>query len=144
NPVLELIDRYETYANPGNDAPIITTTDGIVSNEGYSSSTNYRRFNSPAEIFQGKDARFFASIIYPGSTWKNTTIVIQGGIVRLDGTLRNSKDSYVHNGVTYHTYVSNQTNQYSGFDSPANMTRSGFLMRKFLDENARINTFLQS
>lgn len=144
NPILELVDLYESYSNPGVQSPIVTTTDGSVVNGNYNPSTGYRRFDSPTEIFEGKDARFFASIIYPGSTWKNTTIVIQGGIVRPDGSLITAKDSYVHNGVTYYTFGNNQTNQYSGFDSPANMTRSGFLMRKFLNENARINTWLQS
>lgn len=38
NPILELIDLYEDYTNPGHAAPIITTEDGKVSdNEGYSS-----------------------------------------------------------------------------------------------------------
>lgn len=144
NPVLELIDRYENYADPGKDAPIVTTTDGTIANAGYSSSTSYRHFDSPMGIFEGKDARFFASIIYPGSTWKNVKIVIQGGIIKPDGTMISAKDSYEHNGTTYYTFGNNQSNQYSGFDSPANMTRSGFLMRKFLNENAKISTWLQS
>ena len=145
NPVLELVDLYESYDHPGEAAPIITTTDGqITPNEGYKPSTNYRHFNSPDEIFEGKDARFFASIIYPNSTWKGTTIVIQGGIIKPDGTLIDAKDSYTHNGVVYYTFGKAQDNQYSGFDASANMTRSGFLMRKFLNESARINTWLQS
>jgi len=144
NPVLELIDLYERYDNPGNVSPIITTTDGNVSNAGYNSATSYRHFDSPTGIFEGMDARFFASIIYPGSTWKNTTIVIQGGIVKPDGTLINSADSYEHNGVRYYTFGNEHDNQYSGFDPKADFTRSGFLMRKFLNENSKIASFNQS
>lgn len=56
----------------------------------------------------------------------------------------NSKGSVEHNGVTYFTYGAETTNQYSGFDGTPNMTRSGFLMKKFLDEEAHISTWLQS
>lgn len=145
NPVLELVDLYESYTNPGQAAPIITTTDGIVSNNnGYNPATSYRKFNSPEEIFKDKDARFFASVIYPNSTWKGVSIVIQGGIVKPDGSLIDSRDAFTHQGVTYYTYGKENSNQYSGFDGSADVTRSGFLMRKFLNESARINTWMQS
>lgn len=145
NPVLELVDKYESYDNPGESSPIMTTENGdILNTDGYSPTANYRHFDSPTGIFEGRDARFFASIIYPGTEWKGTTIVIQGGIIRPDGSLIDSRDSYTHNGVTYYTYGRNDRNQYSGFDGSADMTRSGFLIRKFLDEGARINTWLQS
>lgn len=80
NPILELIDLYEDYTNPGHAAPIITTEDGKVSdNEGYRPYVAYRHFDSPEEIFKHKDARFFACITYPNSVWKGKKIVIQGG-----------------------------------------------------------------
>lgn len=144
NPVLELIDQYENYNHPGEDAPIVTTTDGQVHEGAFNPSLDYIRFSSPEEIFEGKDARFFASIIYPAATWKDTRITIQGGIVRPDGSVLDAQGSVQHNGVTYYPYGAGTSNQYSGFDGTPNMTRSGFLMRKFLDESARINTWLQS
>ena len=145
NPVLELVDLYENYNNPGQSAPVnITTTGTVGANTGFNASTSYRKFNSPEEIFQGKDARFFASIIYPNTTWKGVAIVIQGGIVKPDGTLIETRDSYTHNGVTYYTYGKENENQYSGFNGSPNMTRTGFLMRKFLSESSRIGQFNQS
>lgn len=144
NPVLELVDRYESYGNPGSASPVITTTDGQVHEGEFNTATDYIRFSSPEEIFQGKDARFFATVIHPGSVWKGTRIVIQGGIIRPDGTVLNSQGSVVHEGVAYHAYGAATSNQYSGFDGTPNMTRSGFLMKKFLNEEARINTWLQS
>ncbi len=144
NPVLELVDQYENYGNPGVASPIITTTDGQVREGEFNPSTNYIRFSSPEEIFQGKDARFFASIIHPGAEWKGTEIVIQGGIIRPDGSVLNAKGTVVHQGVTYHTYGAATSNQYSGFEGTPNMTRSGFLLKKFLDERAKIKTWLQS
>lgn len=145
NPILELIDQYESYDNPGGDAPIITTTDGNVGGTaGFNPATDYRRFDSPGEIFANKDARFFASIIYPGANWKNQQIVIQGGIVTPEGILIDSRGSYTLDGVVYHTYGDQLANQYSGFDGSPNMTRTGFLMRKFLNQNNNFNQFLQS
>ncbi|MCU7694574.1 RagB/SusD family nutrient uptake outer membrane protein [Haoranjiania flava] len=142
---MELVDTYESYTNPGVSSPIVTTADGNVDNyEGYNQNAAYRRFNTPDEIFKDKDARFFATIIYPNATWKSTQIVIQGGVVRPDGTLMDTRGSYTHNGVTYYTYGREFQNQYSGYDGSANMTRSGFLLRKFLNENWRITNFGQS
>ncbi|WP_073850498.1 RagB/SusD family nutrient uptake outer membrane protein [Pontibacter flavimaris] len=144
NPVLELVDQYESYEHPGEAAPIVTTTDGQVQLGEFNPSAEYLRFASPEEIFEGKDARFFASVIHPGAEWKGTEIVIQGGIVRPDGSVLSTKGSVEHNGTTYHAYGAATTNQYSGFDGTPNMTRTGFLMKKFLDEGASINTWLQS
>ncbi|MBL1410441.1 RagB/SusD family nutrient uptake outer membrane protein [Sphingobacterium faecale] len=145
NPILELVDLYEEYDRPGEISPIITTTDGNISGtEGYNPSVSYRHFDHPEDIFAGRDARFFASVIYPNAMWKGQQIVIQGGVVRTDGSLMDSRGSYTHNAVTYYTYGKEQPNQYSGFDGSADMTRSGFLMRKFLNEGGRYNTWLQS
>lgn len=144
NPVLELVDLYENYNNPGEAAPVVTTEDGQLHDGGFNSSLNYRRFSNPQDIFEGKDARFFASIIYPGAEWKGTEIVIQGGIVRPDGSVLNSQGSVEHNGQTYFTHGAATSNNYSGYDGSPNMTRTGFLLRKFLQEDAQINTWLQS
>lgn len=144
NPILEFVDLYESYSNPGYSAPIITTTDGVIHNDGYNSSLNYRKFSSPEDIFSGKDARLFASVILPFSKWKNTTIIIQGGIIKPDGTAIETGAEYTHNGTTHYTFGKQHSNEYSGFSGRADMTRSGFLMKKFLDENTTVNTWLQS
>ncbi|MEO7313604.1 MAG: RagB/SusD family nutrient uptake outer membrane protein [Ginsengibacter sp.] len=145
NPIMELVDLYETYDKPGEITSLATTAaGGATPNEGYNPSANYLHFDSPEQIFQGRDARFFATIIYPNATWKGTKIVIQGGIVKPDGTLIDSRASFDYNGVKYFTYGKEFSEQYSGFDGSANMTRTGFLMRKFLNESARISSFMQS
>src|SRR5690606_37350323 len=88
-------------------------------------------------------ARFFASIIHSGSLWKGTEIVIQGGVVRPDGSLLSAQGSVEHDGVTYYTYGGENANQYSGYDGTPNKTRTGFLMKKFLAGEARLRTWLQ-
>ena len=145
NPILEMIDLYEDYDKPGEISPVISRVDGTVGNtEGFRATTSYQHFDNPTEIFKNKDARFFASIIYPGAQWKNQEIIIQGGIITPDGRLIDSRGSYTLNGVTYYTYGREAANQYSGFDGSPNMTRTGFLMRKFLNENSNFSTWLQS
>ncbi|MDO6390119.1 RagB/SusD family nutrient uptake outer membrane protein [Pontibacter sp. BT731] len=144
NPVLELVDRYENYEKPGEASPIVTTANGQVQVGDFNPSADYIRFSSPEDIFQGKDARFFASVIHPGAVWKGTEIVIQGGVIRPDGSVLSTKGSVEHKGTTYHAYGAATSNQYSGFDGTPNMTRTGFLLKKFLDEGASINTWLQS
>ena len=91
----------------------------------------------PYEIFENKDARLWATMILPGTEWKNQTIIIQGGIIKPDGSYIFRTDASVTglDGKTYYTYGAEKANQYSGF-SPVggNYTRSGFLLRKYLQE----------
>jgi hypothetical protein len=145
NVTLDLVDLYEDYTKPGQSAPIIVTEDGNVVNGAFNRLRRYRHFNSPEEIFENKDARFFASVNYPGGTWKNTKLVIQGGYVKPDGsTMIGTQDSYLHtDGITYYTYGAESPTNFSGFsnDGNGNMTRTGFLMRKFLQEKVDYTTW---
>ena len=55
NPILEMVDLYESYDNPGHASPVVTTADGQVSSaEGYKEGVAYRHFDSPDEIFKNK------------------------------------------------------------------------------------------
>ena len=82
NPVLDLVDAYEYYAYPGRDGTIITRTDGNVSDyDGFKASHDYLHFDTPSQIFEGKDARLWATCILPGTTFRDKTITIQAGYV---------------------------------------------------------------
>ncbi|MFY0256449.1 RagB/SusD family nutrient uptake outer membrane protein [Chitinophaga sp. 30R24] len=135
NPSLEFVDQYESYSNPGQAAPIVTTEDGDINNyNGYDPSRKYLHFDGPNDIFKDKDARLWGTVILPGTTWKEKTIVIQGGFIQQDGTPKIETDaSTTVNGVTYYTFGAANWTDYSGFD-PSNigMTRSGFSYKKFL------------
>ena len=139
NPNLELMDAYERYDNPGENAPIKTSdaADDLTDYLGYSSSKNYYKFDKPYGIFEGKDARLWGTAILPGTMWKNTTIVIQAGFIMPDGTPRIfSGNPYTMNGITYYVFGGATTNSYSGFDTQGgNYTRTGVSFKKFLDQN---------
>ena len=138
NPSLDLIDTYESYSSPGQSSPVVTTADGVTNNyTGYNASNTYLTFDDPEDIFADKDARMHGAIIYPGAIWKGVKIVIQGGFIRPDGTaLIEGPGEEVVDGVTYYTYGAPIPDMYSGFDTyGSNMTRTGFLPRKFLRAN---------
>src|SRR5690606_37130451 len=128
NPTLELIDIYESYSNPGESSPVITTLDGNVGdNNGFDKTKSYKRFDfeTPYQLFEDKDARLWATVILPGTAWKNLEFIIQGGYVQPDSTAKNdTKESIDHNGTTYPSYGAADWTQYSGFDTLAgSMTR---------------------
>ncbi len=130
NPTLDLVDAYESYFNPGFDAPIITTD--IFG--------QFIHWDNTYDIFNGKDARLFATVILPGTKWKNTDIIIQAGYVQPNGIpVIETKASIDVNGMTYYTYGASDWTLYSGFDSfGGNMTRSGFGFKKFLNEEKNV------
>jgi len=137
NPTLDLADVYEYYDKPGQDGVIVTTRDGNTSDyNGFSASTEYLRFDTPYQIFEGKDVRMWATFILPGTEWKGQTIRIQAGYVKPDGTpvIEADKASIEVNGVTYHTFGAASMDDYSGFDQSnySCMTRTGFSFKKFL------------
>jgi hypothetical protein len=78
----------------------------------------------------------FATLITPMSTWKKTTIHIQAGMVKPDGSsLYLTDGSGQKDGVTYYSYGGSTASSYSGFGYDAQHTKSGFLIRKSIKEN---------
>lgn len=139
NPTLDLVDIYESYDNPGVSSPIRTSTAGndLTDYRGFDPNKDYYHYDNPYDIFQGKDARLWGTMILPGTTWKQTEIVIQAGFIKPDGTPQILQgNSYTHtDGKTYHVFGSSDRTQYSGFDTyGGNYTRTGFGFKKFLNE----------
>jgi hypothetical protein len=143
NPSLDLVDLYENYSNDNvrQDGVLATRTDGVESSDyGYLSSKHakYIRYSNPSAIFANKDARFFASIIAPGSVWKGVPIIIQAGYIQPDGLSKILTDAQITlNGTTYYTYGALDENKFSGFRG-INHTLTGFSLRKFLQEDKNV------
>lgn len=147
SPTLDMADLYEDYTDNGTgaSAKIVTRTDG-VENYTYanpsqvSTALPFKQYNDPFEPFANKDARFLASVIVPGSTYKGVKIIMQGGMIKSNGTVvAYSTDSETKNGTTYYTYGAEGPAGFSGFykigsADDANFSNSGFLIKKYLQE----------
>ncbi|MFD1139859.1 RagB/SusD family nutrient uptake outer membrane protein [Larkinella insperata] len=142
NPTLELMDVYESYDKPGESAPLLTSATGSDQTDytGYNPTKQYKRFDAENDIFKGKDARLWATMILPGTSWKGQKIVIQAGFVKPDGTAQlMGGDPFTLNGKTYYTYGAADRTQYSGFDTwGGNNTRTGVSFKKFLNEGVNV------
>ena len=138
NPVLDLVDAYEYYDYPGRDGTIVTRTDRNVTDyDGFKPIHDYLHFDTPSQIFEGKDARLWASCILPGTTFRDRLITIQAGYVADGGTATyegSSNTSITVGGKTYYQYGAASSDDYSGFDQSQHfvMTRTGFSYKKFL------------
>jgi starch-binding outer membrane protein, SusD/RagB family len=147
NPSLDLVDMYESYGNPGQSSPIVTTADGNVTDyNGYNAARTYLKFDRPEDIFENKDARLRATVVLPGTEWKDQEIIIQAGYVAPNGTATYlSKANIVVNGTTYHTYGGATPNLYSGFDPyGGNNTKTGFSFKKFMSTDPVVPQWNQS
>lgn len=141
NPTLDFVDSFEDYTDDGTGItkPIATRADGNETDyNGFSLSTNYLRFpaDKPYEAFTNRDARLHAMVLFPGENFGSTKIIIQGGMVKANGTgyhYRTQAQEIGQDGLTYYTYGAEKGTEYSGFDPTlGHYTRSGFLFKKFL------------
>ena len=153
---LDMVDEYDNYTEAFGRAngTIITRKDGnedvyytnpssptgldaIMTDE-----SNFVRYENVADAFKNKDARFHASVIYPNCTFRNTKIVIQGGLMT-DTDLYiydESNPSVDFGGTKYYMNGGAEENDYSGFHkmgrtNDGSWYTTGFGLRKFLDPN---------
>lgn len=147
NPTLDLVDMYESYSNPGESAPVVTTVDGDVNDyNGYAATNDYLKFDHPLEAFEDKDARLRATVVLPFSEWKEEEIIIQAGYIASDGaaTLLSQANITV-DGTTYYTYGGSTPDLYSGFDPyGGNNTKTGFSFKKFMSTDPVVPGWNQS
>jgi len=152
---LDAVDVYEDYTDNGvgASAPIKTVTTGvenyIVANAGQLNKTtiagySFISYDNQLEPFKNKDARLTASVLLPGSTFKNTLINMQGGMIKSDGTPVIYTDGVATglDGKTYYSYGSNNISGYSAFGAlgtaQANYSSTGFALRKFLQDSKNV------
>lgn len=145
NPTLEFVDLYESYANPGVSSPIVTAVNDDVNNyNGFNKLKPYLKFSDPQEIFAGKDARMFGTVIVPGSSFRGVKINIQGGLINPTGALV-STGSVTVGANTYYVFGDSNALNYSGFAPIASdHTKTGFSFKKFLQTTPVINGWNKS
>ena len=140
NPTLAFAENFETYANPGHSAQFVTYDGDTFDYEGYKDGRKYRKFDDPQEMFEGKDARLSAITILPGSEWRKTKIVIQAGVVDLDGKIHmdraaDMKAQYLGwDGQVHYQFGAADNKFFSGYSTNlGNNTRTGFSFKKYMD-----------
>lgn len=70
DPTFDMVEQYE-YVDNRNGALKIQNPDNT-----------YIQYANPADLFTGKDPRFFASVIFPGSVWLGSPLVIYGNVIQ--------------------------------------------------------------
>lgn len=158
NPTLDIVDLYEDYTDDGTgkSTKIITRTDGkedesVADPKALNVNLPFRKYDDLYEPFKDKDARLLASIIVPGAIYKNTSIIIQGGMIKKDGSVVAYADGNEigKDGNMYYSFGGESTGSFSGFygmgrSDDANFTATGFTIRKYLQEFKNIQGTEQS
>ncbi|MCQ2147378.1 MAG: RagB/SusD family nutrient uptake outer membrane protein [Bacteroidales bacterium] len=149
---LEYADMCDYYDDSfgGVDGTIKTRVDGnekayvpnisSASGKNIIKGNNYIAYENVSDPFVKKDARFQAWVIYPGQTFRNTEIVIQGGLWHSNGDLSiyELSDNETFGGTTYYGLGAQTAAGCSGFYARGNTNDgshycTGFGIRKFLD-----------
>lgn len=156
---LDMVDAYDNYDATGAavKGTVITRNDG---KEDYYYTTpseaagikaikddmgKFVLYPNVADAFKDKDARFHASVIYPNCTFRDTKIIIQGGLYKTNGDLliydESNPSETVKIGdknVTFYMNGGAGENDYSGFHkmgrtNDGSWYTTGFGLRKFLN-----------
>lgn len=148
SPSLDLADAFEDYTDDGTgkSAPIKTRTDGVESRvagimANLDVNAPFIHYPSLEAPFEGKDARLLATYVVPGSELNGVRIIMQGGLIKSDGTPAIYTDgvSEEKGGVTYYSLGAASSANSSGFwgilggSEDMNYTTTGFSIRKYIE-----------
>lgn len=126
NPTLELVEQFEyTDGTPGK----------LKVNDGTGKPIKY---SNPADLFKGKDPRFFASILYPNAEW-HCNGDPQGSFIGLRRGIVDGADSITAGDLTSTYGTAPNAITITGKDGPMvanDPTKTGFYIKKFMTENA--------
>ena len=156
---LDMVDKYDYYdANFGGvDGKIKTLASGekyfaqahnTVGHDAVVAAGNdFIKYDNITDPFKNKDARFLASVIYPGIKFRNTDIIIQAGLWEPNNTLHIMEDSNPSvkvGGTEYFGYGASSDSYFSGFYKRGNTNdgswyTTGFGLRKFLNPDQAVS-----
>ena len=156
---LDMVDTYDYYdaSFGGVDGTVKTLSNGeryfaqphnAVGNSAIvAAKDDFIVYDNITDPFVNKDARFLASVIYPGVTFRGTKIIIQAGMLESSGTLTILSDknpSVTVGGETYYGYGAINESYYSGFYKRGNTNdgswyTTGFGLRKFLNPDQPVS-----
>lgn len=119
-PVLNLVEAFEYK----------TVRDGTLKIE--DDSGQKILYNKPEDLFADKDPRLWGTVIYPGALLKGTPVEFRAGIA-------------VHDGSGWSYQVGAARSEQTSINGPfstndGQRNKSGFCVRKYLDESAKAST----
>ena len=157
---LDMVDKYDNYDASFNavDGTVKTRTSGentyfvqpgsaVGLAAVKAAADDFIVYDKITDPFKDKDARFLASVIYPGVTFRGKEIVIQAGMWQSNGTLNVYDDKnpkVTVGGVDYYGYGAINESYYSGFYKKGNTNdgswyTTGFGLRKFLNPDQAVS-----
>jgi len=126
-PILNLVEDFE-YINDRNGEIKIKKEDG-----------DYFYYDNPEDAFKNKDPRLWGTVIYPGSLFKGSPVVLQAGQLYLDDSnnwsKRTSSPGQTDSDDDIITSINGPTTTNERY-----VNKSGFFFRKFLDETPSAST----
>lgn len=125
-PILNLVEAFE----------YVSDRDGSLRIE--DASGHKILYDNPEDLFDGKDARLWGTVIYPGATFKGEQVVFQAGrAIPDDGAYTyqvGAAGSCDSDGVL----ITSINGPFTTNDGQRN--KSGFCVRKYLDETPKAST----
>lgn len=156
---LDMVDTYDNYDASGNavDGTVKTLKNGEIyfaqphNDVGkaaiLNSADDFVVYDEISDPFKNKDARFQASVIYPGVSFRNTEIVIQAGLWESASNIHVLEDILTPisvGGKNYYRYGASSESYFSGFYKRGNTNdgswyTTGFGLRKFLNPTQSVD-----
>jgi hypothetical protein len=106
---------------------------------------DYIYYDKPMDIFANKDGRLLGTILYPGSSFKGSTVEMLAGVMIWNGTAYQTVEG-TQLGVNWGgaAYPTGDGKLLTGSSGPhrsiQEVSNTGFYMRKFIDEAALSST----
>jgi hypothetical protein len=129
--ILNLVEAFE-YVNDRNGALKTRTSD----------ASDYIYYDNPQDLFAGKDARLYGSVIYSGADWNGTPIIYQAGQMKWEN---NSWEIVTTSGRV--GTMDEDGDMIVSIDGPntsdgSTDNNTGFNIRKFMDYKPSAFTYL--
>lgn len=150
NPTLNLAESYLLIDGSESKFKTKTTAETIDNINDMSISDEYVIYDNPFEIFEGRDPRFYGTILTPGSKFKGADLSLFAGLAVWNGSGYDLKvvESMDDLGGNIDDKKYYDGRYMTGFDGPHatsdNVTRTGFLLRKYVDNKGGAETLGRS
>lgn len=140
NPTLNFVESFRKVGLPGEQPLDAYVGDEPSQPESMSDTeTNYSYvlYDSPADIFAGRDPRLWATVILPGEPFRGTPVTLQAGLAlpkQGGGYTLKMLDLVENVGAPSNFYEGQQITSIDGpFRNSFYTSHSGFLLRKYVD-----------